>query len=259
MSDHAEAASRDPVPGTRGVVPRQARALATRGAILTAAAEEFAGSSYHEASLSRILERSKVTKGALYFHFVSKESIALAVVDEMDLLCHDLVDRSNALGLDALRTAAQVTREVQDALAGPVMRAGQRLSTEGFAGPHRPGWPFRYWEEVFRDLFTRAADEEILRPGVDPASFSRMAVDTGAGAFVVSLGVSHLADLGRRVCENWELLLGCAAVPEWLEGFRAEGGMAAVLGPHLSDDRRDDRRDGQRDGHRDGRGWVADV
>ena len=83
MSDHAEAASRDPA-GTRGVVPRQARALATRGAILTAAAEEFAGSSYHEASLSRILERSKVTKGALYFHFVSKESIALAVVDEMD-------------------------------------------------------------------------------------------------------------------------------------------------------------------------------
>ena len=49
---------------------------------------------------------------------------------------------------------------------------GQRLSTEGFAGPHRPGWPFRYWEEVFRDLFTRAADEEILRPGVDPVSFS---------------------------------------------------------------------------------------
>ena len=148
-----------------------------------------------------------------------------------------------------------MTREVQDALAGSAMRAGQRLSTEGFAGPHRPGWPFRYWEEVFRDLFTRAADEEILRPGVDPASFSRMAVDTGAGAFVVSLGVSHLADLGRRVCENWELLLGCAAVPEWLEGWQAEGGMAAVLGPHLLDD----RRDGHQDGRQDGRGWVAGV
>lgn len=250
MSDHAEAASRDPA-GTRGVVPRQARALATRGAILTAAAEEFATSSYHEASLSRILERSKVTKGALYFHFVSKESIALAVVDEMDLVCRDLVDRSSALGLDPLRTAAQVTREVQDALAGTVLRAGQRLSTEGFAGPHRPGWPFRYWEEVFCGLFTRAADEGLLRSGVDPASFSRTAVDTGAGAFVVSLGVTHLADFGRRVCENWELLLGCAADPAWLESWHAEGGMAAVMGPHLLDDRRD--------GHAVERGWVADV
>ena len=222
MSDHAEAASRDPA-GTRGVVPRQARALATRGAILAAAAEEFAGSSYHEASLSRILERSKVTKGALYFHFVSKESIALAVVDEMDLLCRDLVDRSNALGLDPLRTAAQVTREVQDALAGSVMRAGQRLSTEGFAGPHRPGWPFRYWEEVFRDLFTRAADDGILRPGVDPASFSRMAVDTGAGAFVVSLGVSHLADLGRAGVRELGAAAGLRRRPRVARGLAGRG------------------------------------
>src|SRR3954468_13334875 len=125
MSDHAEAASRDPA-GTRGVVPRQARALATRSAILAAAAEEFADASYHEASLSRILERSKVTKGALYFHFVSKESIALAVVDEMETLCRAMVERCAALGLDPLRTATQVTREIQDGLDGPVLRAGQR-------------------------------------------------------------------------------------------------------------------------------------
>jgi len=254
MSDHAEAASRDPA-GTRGVVPRQARALATRGAILAAAAEEFAEASYHEASLSRILERSKVTKGALYFHFVSKESIALAVVDEMDLLCHEIVDRSTALGLDPLRTAAQVTREVQDALAGSVLRAGQRLSTEGFAGPHRPGWPYRFWEGVFHDLFTRAAEDGLLRPGIDPASFSRTAVDTGTGAFVVSLGISHLADFAQRVCDNWELILGCAADPAWWEGWCAEGGMAAVLAPHLGDD----RKDGQGDGRGDGRGWVADL
>lgn len=258
MSDHDDAASRDPA-GSRGVVPRQARALATRGAILAAAAEEFAASSYHEASLSRILERSRVTKGALYFHFVSKESIALAVVDEMDLLCRELVDRSRALGLDPLRTAAQVTREVQDALAGTVLPAGQRLCAEGFAGPHRPGWPFRYWEEVFRDLFTQAAAEGLLRPEVDVDSIARVVVDTSAGAFVVSLGVTHLEDFGQRVCENWELLLGCAAVDAWLERWRAEGGMAAVLAPHLLRDRRDGHRSGGRDGQRDGRGWVADV
>src|SRR3954469_23777145 len=106
--------------GVRGDGPRQARALATRGAILAAAAEEFAAASYHQASLSRILERSGVTKGALYFHFVSKESIALAVVDEMEVLCHDLVARAKEPGLDPLRTAAQVAREVQDALAEPL-------------------------------------------------------------------------------------------------------------------------------------------
>src|SRR3954454_5458288 len=144
--------------GVRGDGPRQARPLAPRGAILAAAAEEFAAASYHEASLSRILERSKVTKGALYFHFVSKESIALAVVDEMEVVCREIVDRAAARGLDPLRTAAQVAREVQDAVAGTTLRAGQRLCSEGFAGPHRPGWPFRFWEEVFLDLFARAGE-----------------------------------------------------------------------------------------------------
>ncbi|TDQ52847.1 TetR family transcriptional regulator [Actinomycetospora succinea] len=207
--------------------------MATRGAILAAAAEEFAARSYHEASLSRILERSKVTKGALYFHFVSKESIALAVVDEMERLCRGMVERCAALGLDPLRTAAQVAREMQDALAGPEVRAGQRLCGEGLAGPSRPGWPFAFWQEVFTDLFVRAGTAGLLVPAVDARAFARTIVDVSAGAFIASLAISELTDLAQRVCENWELLLGAAADPAWLDAWRADGGMAAVLGPHL--------------------------
>jgi AcrR family transcriptional regulator len=214
--------------------PRQARAVATRGAILAAAAEEFAARSYHEASLSRILERSKVTKGALYFHFVSKESIALAVVDEMETLCRGMVERCGALGLDPLRTAAQIAREMQDALDGPGLRAGQRLCAEGFAGPQRPGWPYSFWQDVFTDLFGRAGSAGLLVPAVDPPSFARTIVDVSGGAFAVSLAVSELTDHAQRVCETWELLLGAAADPVWLEAWRADGGMRTVLGPHLA-------------------------
>jgi AcrR family transcriptional regulator len=235
MSEPVDAPPSDPSPEARvGGQQRQARALATRSAILAAAAEEFATASYHEASLSRILERSKVTKGALYFHFVSKESIASAIVDEMERVCRAIVARCDALGLDPLRTAAQVAREMQDALDGPVLRAGQRLCSEGFAGPHRPGWPFRFWQDVFTELFHAAADAGLLAPRVDPASLARTVVDVSGGAFVASLAVTQLSDLAQRVCENWELLLGATADPRWLEGWRAEGGMAAVLGPHLA-------------------------
>jgi AcrR family transcriptional regulator len=235
MSEPVDAPPSDPSPGARvGGPQRQARALATRSAILAAAAEEFAAASYHEASLSRILERSKVTKGALYFHFVSKESIASAVVDEMEVLCRDVVVRARGKGGDPLCTAAQVAREVQDALAGPVLRAGQRLCSEGFAGPERPGWPFTFWEEVFGGLFAEAARAGLLAPGVDHASLARAVVDISAGAFVTSLGVSGLRDLALRVCQNWELLLGAVADPGWLREWRAGGGMGAVLGPHLT-------------------------
>lgn len=230
--------------GTRAEAPRQARALATRGAILAAAAEEFATASYHEASLSRILERSKVTKGALYFHFVSKESIALAVVDEMEGICRAMVDRCGALGLDPLRTAAQIARAMQDELDAPVLRAGQRLCTEGFAGPHRPGWPYRFWQDVFTELFGRASDAGLLVPRVDPTAFARTIVDVSGGAFAASLAITDLADLAQRVCENWELLFGAVADPAWLEAWRRDGGMRAVLGPHLIRP------------VTDGRGWV---
>ncbi|MDD7965848.1 TetR/AcrR family transcriptional regulator [Actinomycetospora lemnae] len=245
MSDTADPPR--PPTGVRGDAPRQARAVATRGAILAAAAEEFASGSYHEASLSRILERSKVTKGALYFHFVSKESIALAVVDEMEVRCRAMVERADALGLDPLRTAAQIAREMQDALDGPVLRAGQRLCTEGFAGPQRPGWPFRFWEETFTGLFERAAAAELLLPSVDPSSLARTMVDMSGGAFAASLAITELTDLAQRVCENWELVLGATAVPAWLAAWRADGGMRAVLGPHVVL------------GVAEGRGWVPGV
>jgi AcrR family transcriptional regulator len=235
MSEPVDAPPSDPPAGARvGGQQRQARALATRSAILAAAAEEFATASYHEASLSRILERSKVTKGALYFHFVSKESIASAVVDEMEVLCRDLVVRARSKERDPLCTAAQVAREVQDALAGPVLRAGQRLCSEGFAGPQRPGWPFTFWQDVFGGLFADAARAGLLAAGVDHAALSRAVVDISAGAFVTSLGVSGLRDLAMRVCQNWELLLGATADPAWLREWRAGGGMGAVLGPHLT-------------------------
>jgi AcrR family transcriptional regulator len=235
MSEPVDDPPTDPTSGARvGGPQRQARAVATRSAILAAAAEEFAGASYHEASLSRILERSKVTKGALYFHFVSKESIACAVVDEMEVLCREIVVRARAKGLDPLRTAAQVAREVQDALAAPVLRAGHRLCSEGFAGPKRPGWPYAFWQEVFGSLFADAQRAGLLAPGVDHIPLARAVVDISAGAFVASLGVSGLRDLPLRVCQNWELLLGATADASWLADWRADGGMGAVLGPHLT-------------------------
>jgi AcrR family transcriptional regulator len=243
MSEPEDDPPRAPT-GTRADGPRQARALATRGTILAAAAEEFAAASYHEASLSRILERSKVTKGALYFHFVSKESIALAVVDEMETICRAMVERCVALGLDPLRTAAQVTRAIQDELDGPVLRAGQRLCAEGLAGPQRPGWPYSFWQDVFSDLFRRAAAGGLLLPTIDPTALARTVVDVSNGAFAASLAITGLEDLPMRVCENWELLLGATADPAWLASWRRDGGMRAVLGPHLTR------------AATDGRGWV---
>ena len=60
---------------------RQERAIRTRQVILEAAGAVFDEHGYAATTISMVLERAAVTKGALYFHFPSKESLAQAVLE----------------------------------------------------------------------------------------------------------------------------------------------------------------------------------
>ena len=60
----------------------QQRAIKTRAALLAAAAHEFPDRGYAGASVTSILANSTSTKGALYFHFPSKEALAEAVLED---------------------------------------------------------------------------------------------------------------------------------------------------------------------------------
>ncbi|MEJ8643270.1 TetR family transcriptional regulator [Streptomyces sp. MS1.HAVA.3] len=55
--------------------------MRTRRAILEAAAVVFEERGYGAAKLTDIVTLAHVTKGALYFHFDSKEDLAQAVID----------------------------------------------------------------------------------------------------------------------------------------------------------------------------------
>ena len=57
-------------------------AVATRAALLDAAAAEIHIHGYQAASIARILAATGVTKGALYHHFPSKKALGYAVFDE---------------------------------------------------------------------------------------------------------------------------------------------------------------------------------
>lgn len=59
---------------------QQERARRTRAALVESAAIEFAKRGYAAASVNTILEGSNATKGAMYFHFQSKEELARAVL-----------------------------------------------------------------------------------------------------------------------------------------------------------------------------------
>ena len=61
---------------------RQARSEATRQRIVNAAVELFSEVGYQATGLGDIIERAQLTKGALYYHFDSKEALATAIIEE---------------------------------------------------------------------------------------------------------------------------------------------------------------------------------
>lgn len=57
------------------------KAQATREKIIAAAAELFYRNGYHATGLDKVIRRAGVTKGNFYYHFPSKEALAIATLD----------------------------------------------------------------------------------------------------------------------------------------------------------------------------------
>lgn len=82
----------------------QDRARATRRYLLEAAAHLFVEQGYARTSINEISELSGRTSGAVYFHYSSKERLALAVVREQFASWPLLADRYAAPGIPLWRS-----------------------------------------------------------------------------------------------------------------------------------------------------------
>ncbi|WP_369211101.1 ScbR family autoregulator-binding transcription factor [Streptomyces flavofungini] len=72
---------------------KQERAVRTRKALLTAAADGFSRAGYGPASLLDISRNAGVTSGALHFHFPTKAALASAVMTAAARRLHEMVER----------------------------------------------------------------------------------------------------------------------------------------------------------------------
>ena len=178
-----------------GRVVKQERALRTRTAILAAAAEVFEERGYQAATITEILTAAGVTKGALYFHFQSKEELAQGVLAAQD---QRLVVPERRSGTQQLVDV--VLLHVHRLQCDPMVRAGVRLSLDQQArGLDRSG-PFRRWGSVVGELLNRAAVQGELLSHVRPEESADVLVGAFAGVQAMSEAVSGYADLPERVC-----------------------------------------------------------
>ncbi len=131
----------------------QDRAILTRQAILTAAAGVFEERGYRAATISEILARAGVTRGALYFHFPSKEDLAEGVIREQD---GRLPAASRQCAVQQL--VDTVVLHAHRLRTDPVVRAGVRLALDQQAEGLDRGGSFRRWREVGAELLEQARE-----------------------------------------------------------------------------------------------------
>lgn len=80
----------------------------TKERILDAALDVFSTKGYHDARVDEIVEKSATSKGSVYFHFPSKQSIFIALVDRFaDALERHVVEaiEHESAGIDRVRAA----------------------------------------------------------------------------------------------------------------------------------------------------------
>ncbi|WP_331460471.1 ScbR family autoregulator-binding transcription factor [Arthrobacter sp. zg-Y916] len=186
----------------------QDRAKATRDAILAGAALVFEEYGYGRASLSQVADRAKVTKGALYFHFPSKEDLARAVITEQ----HSFVSAQNEellkQGFPPLESMILMCRRfAANLLTEPMVRAGSRLTLEASSFDEDVRQPYEDWIALMGRLAREAQQRGELRGDLDPDSLARFVVSSLTGVHIVSAVLTDRADLLRRVDEMWAMLL----------------------------------------------------
>ncbi|AOW95002.1 TetR family transcriptional regulator [Rhodococcus sp. WMMA185] len=204
---------------------QQERARRTRAALVESAAIEFAKRGYAAASVNTILEGSNATKGAMYFHFQSKEDLARAVlqagVEQFVALTDRWKHRTDVGPFEALHgLVVDLARLFHSSV---IVRAEFRLIVEPEFYSDVLAGGAQVWGRTAREFACRAEGEGLLRAGADPEKFTRVLAASIAGQRYMSDMLALEGDLDTRFEESLEVVLAAMASQEWLEKFAEQG------------------------------------
>ncbi|MFI6283213.1 ScbR family autoregulator-binding transcription factor [Streptomyces sp. NPDC051018] len=193
---------------------QQERAIRTRQKILVVAAAMFDEVGYEATKITDILERAELTKGALYFHFSSKEELAQAVLAaQVDAL--PAVPRQELKLQESLDTAQLLTHLLQRGTGDPIIQGSVRLTVD--QGSAKDGLdrrvPMRGWIDYSRSLFNEARLNGELLPHIDVDGLSWTFTGAFTGIQVLSSIMTDREDMPERISALYRTLMPSIAVP----------------------------------------------
>ncbi|OBH77503.1 spore coat protein CotS [Mycobacterium scrofulaceum] len=196
-------------------MPRQVRSEATRRKIIDAAIEVFGEVGYAAAGWGAIIERTGMTKGALYHHFDSKESLASDILKEGSetlLTAFGNVCKSSSPGLENLLHGAFTIVVVLN--SDKTVRTAEQLACALSGLNEAAGDFYADLAAKIADEARRAISEGDLRKEVDPKVLSEFLVGAMFGTRLVFNAITRRepgrgtpVDIGSRLRQILELLL----------------------------------------------------
>ncbi len=167
----------------------QQRSEETRSRILESAIKLFSKCGYNKASVDDICAEARISKGAFYHHFESKQALFLALLDGW----LQIID--NAIEASKEKTAPETFMQMTEAFPYLFETANDRLPLilEFWlqASRDKKVWeasiaPYRRYHKYFTSLIKKGVEEGSF-VAVDPELASRMIVATAMGLLLQSL------------------------------------------------------------------------
>lgn len=200
---------------------RQARSEATRRKIIDSAVDLINEIGYPAAGLGDIIERAELTKGALYYHFDSKEALATAIIEEGAESVLGAFRTSGRTSTPAMENLIHGSFVVTDVVGTDRVAAASARLLRTFGGFNPAAKStFQSLLAEMVDCITRAAAEGDVRAELDLESTGASMVASMFGSELLASTLADGTDLRTRVARMWDLLLPALIPAESLGYYR---------------------------------------
>jgi TetR/AcrR family transcriptional repressor of nem operon len=188
----------------------------TRERLLQSAFQEVHRSGFQSASIDAILAATNVTKGALYYHFDSKEALGYAIVDEIiaelirDRWLHPLLSDGQPIDIliGIVRRIPARPADVRESC--PLLNLSQEMSPLDEQFRKRLERLFLAWQQGIAALLRKGQSQGTVRRDLKPDE---------AASFLVAMVEGH-AILAKNAQDTkvWEV--GIRNIVGWLKSLR---------------------------------------
>lgn len=200
---------------------RQARSEATRQKIIDSAVDLINEIGYPAAGLADIIERAEMTKGALYYHFDSKEALATAIIEDGSGRIIGAFQSAGRAGSPALENIIHGVFMVADVIRTDTLAQASSRLMRTFGG-FNPAARTAY-DSFLKDMTDRvgaAVAEGDLRGDVDADLVGRTIFGAMLGAELLHAALSDGEDMGRHFYGVFQVLLPAIVAADSLDYYR---------------------------------------